>query len=154
MHAVGRSLVEAQAKAAGIPLWNVDLPWPCSNDDYECIMKETCKAAVQAGIECIAFGDLFLTDIQAYREKQLENSGLQLLFPVWGMATRELAPSMIKSGVRAKLTCVDPKLLIQKSRSTIQRPLARPSGLGFLAALLTNVNLRFHAETRFLSDYP
>ena len=80
MHAVRRSLVETQAKAAGIPLWGVDLPWPCSNADYECIMKEQRKKAVQAGIECIAFGDLFLTDIRAYREKQLENSGLQPIF--------------------------------------------------------------------------
>jgi uncharacterized protein (TIGR00290 family) len=111
MHAVRRSLVEAQAKAAGIPLWDVDLPWPCSNADYECIMKETCEAAVQAGIECIAFGDLFLSDIRAYREKQLDNSGLQPIFPVWGMPTPELARSMIKSGVRAKLTCVDTKAL-------------------------------------------
>ncbi len=74
-------------------------------------MKETCKAAVESGIECIAFGDLFLTDIRAYREKQLDNSGLQPVFPVWGMPTRELARSMIESGVRAKLTCVDPKLV-------------------------------------------
>jgi len=112
MHAVRRSLVEAQAKAVGIPLWDVDLPWPCSNADYEGIMKEKCKDAVQSGIECIAFGDLFLTDIRAYREKQLENSGLQPIFPVWGMRTPELARSMIKSGVRGKLTCVDPKLLV------------------------------------------
>jgi uncharacterized protein (TIGR00290 family) len=111
MHAVRRSLVEAQAKATDIPLWDVDLPWPCSNADYECIMKETCKAAVQSGIEYIAFGDLFLTNIRAYREKQLENSGLQPIFPVWGLPTRELASSMIKSGVRAKLTCVDSKVL-------------------------------------------
>jgi uncharacterized protein (TIGR00290 family) len=111
MHAVRRSLVEAQAEAVGIPLWDVDLPSPCSNADYECIMKETCKTAVQADIECIAFGDLFLTDIRAYREKQLENSGLQPIFPVWKIPTRELAHSMIESGVRAKLTCVDPKLL-------------------------------------------
>ena len=111
MHAVRRSLVEAQAKAAGIPLWDVDLPWPCSNADYERIMKEKCKDAVQAGIEYIAFGDLFLTDIRAYREKQLENSGLQPIFPIWGTPTRALARSMIKSGVRAKITCVDLKLL-------------------------------------------
>jgi diphthamide synthase (EF-2-diphthine--ammonia ligase) len=111
MHAVRRNLLEAQAMAAGIPLWAVDLPWRCSNADYECIMREECKKAVQAGIEYIAFGDLFLTDIRAYREKQLEGSGLQPIFPVWGMPTRELALSMIKSGVRAKLTCVDPKLL-------------------------------------------
>ena len=111
MHAVRRSLVEAQAEAAGIPLWAVDLPQPCSNADYERIMKEKCKAAVQSGVECIAFGDLFLTDIRAYREKQLENSGLQPIFPVWGMPTRELARSMIESGVHAKLTFVDPKRL-------------------------------------------
>ena len=67
MHAVRRSLVEAQAKATGIPLWDIDLPWPCSNANYENIMKETCKAAVRAGIECIAFGDLFLADIRVYR---------------------------------------------------------------------------------------
>jgi uncharacterized protein (TIGR00290 family) len=111
MHAVRRTLVEAQANAAGIPLWDVNLPWPCSNADYECIMKETCKTAVQSDIECIAFGDLFLTDIRTYREKQLEKSGLQPIFPVWKIPTRELAHSMIESGVRAKLTCVDPKLL-------------------------------------------
>src|SRR5438132_243534 len=111
MHAVRRSLVEAQAKAVDIPLWDVDLPWPCSNADYERIMKEKCKDAVQAGIECITFGDLFLTDIRAYREKQLENSGLKPIFPVWGMPTQELARSMIEAGVRAKITCVDPKLL-------------------------------------------
>ena len=111
MHAVRRNLVEAQAKASSITLWDVNLPWPCSNADYECIMKETCKAAVQAGIECIAFGDLFLADIRAYREKQLENSGLVPIFPAWGIPTQELARSMIESGIRAKLTCVDPKLL-------------------------------------------
>src|SRR5579864_5945207 len=111
MHAVRRSLVEVQAAAAGIPLWDVDLPWPCSNADYERIMRETCEEAVHKGIDHIAFGDLFLTDIRAYREKQFQNSGLQPLFPVWGLPTRELAHAMIRSGVRAKLTCVDPKLL-------------------------------------------
>jgi diphthamide synthase (EF-2-diphthine--ammonia ligase) len=80
MHAVRRSLVEAHAKATGIPLWDVDLPWPCSNANYENIMKETCKG--RAGIECIAFGELLLADVRVYREKQLENSGLQPIFPV------------------------------------------------------------------------
>jgi uncharacterized protein (TIGR00290 family) len=111
MHAVRRSLVEEQAKASGVPLWGVNLPWPCSNADYARIMKEECKKATQAGIEYIAFGDLFLTDIRAYREKQLQDSGLRPLFPLWGMPTRDLAHCMIKSGVRAKLTCVDPTLL-------------------------------------------
>jgi uncharacterized protein (TIGR00290 family) len=107
MHGVRRELVEAQAEAAGVPLWDVDLPSPCSNADYESIMKETCKTAVQKGIEYIAFGDLFLRDIREYREKQLEGSGLMPIFPVWGISTRELAHSMIESGVRAKLSCVD-----------------------------------------------
>lgn len=107
MHGVRRNLVEAQANAAGVPLWGVDLPWPCSNADYECIMRETCKAAVQAGVEYVAFGDLFLADIREYRENQLKDSGLQPIFPVWGLPTRELADSMINSGLRAKLACVD-----------------------------------------------
>jgi uncharacterized protein (TIGR00290 family) len=107
MHGVRRSLVKAQAAAAGIPLWDVDLPWPCSNADYECAMRGTCKRAVDAGIQYVAFGDLFLTDIRKYREEQLKSSGLQPIFPVWGLPTLELAYSMISSGVRAKLACVD-----------------------------------------------
>jgi diphthamide synthase (EF-2-diphthine--ammonia ligase) len=107
MHGVRRSLVKAQAAAAGVPLWDVDLPWPCSNLDYECAMKETCKRAINAGIEHVAFGDLFLTDIRKYREEQLKNSGLRPLFPIWAVPTQELAHSMINSGVRAKLACVD-----------------------------------------------
>jgi uncharacterized protein (TIGR00290 family) len=111
MHAVRRSLVEAQATAVGIPLWGVDLPSPCSNADYESIMKEACNAAVQAGIEYVAFGDLFLRDIRTYREKQLENSGLTPIFPVWGIPTNDLARAMIASGLKAKLTCVDSQSL-------------------------------------------
>lgn len=107
MHAVRRELVRAQADAAGIPLREVELPWPCSNDDYERIMKAECEKAVRAGIECIAFGDLFLADIREYRERQLHGSGLEPVFPVWGIPTRELAAEMIASGLRAKLTCVD-----------------------------------------------
>jgi uncharacterized protein (TIGR00290 family) len=107
MHGVRRELVEAQAEATGIPLWDVDLPSPCSNADYESIMSETCRAAVRKGIQCVAFGDLFLRDVREYRERQLQGSGLTPVFPVWGMPTRELAHSMIASGVRAKLSCVD-----------------------------------------------
>lgn len=110
MHAVRRSLVEAQANAVGIPLWDVDLPWPCSNTEYERIMKEKCRMPFRRASNAL-LGDLFLTDIRAYREKQLENSGLQPILPVWGMPTRKLANSMFRSGFRAKLTCVDPKLL-------------------------------------------
>jgi uncharacterized protein (TIGR00290 family) len=109
MHGVRRSLVQAQAEAVGIPLWEIDLPWPCSNDDYELAMLANCRKAVDSGIECIAFGDLFLADIREYREKQLRGTGLQSIFPVWGIPTRDLAEQMIASGLRAKLTCIDTK---------------------------------------------
>ncbi len=111
MHAVRRELAEAQAEATGIPLWDVDLPSPCSNADYESIMSEVCKAAVRAGIECVAFGDLFLRDVREYREKQLQETGLTPIFPVWGIPTNELARTMIASGLKAKLTCVDTRSL-------------------------------------------
>lgn len=111
MHAVRRELVERQAAATGLPLWNVPLPWPCSNEEYEMLMAETCARAVAAGIEAIAFGDLFLTDVRAYREKQMKDTGLQPIFPLWQQPTRELAKSMIASGLRAKLTCVDTQKL-------------------------------------------
>lgn len=111
MHGVRRELVRAQADAAGLPLWEVELPWPCSNEDYESAMRAQCEKAVNAGVDCVAFGDLFLTDIRAYREKQLQGSGLEPVFPVWGIPTRELAGQMIDAGLRAKLTCVDTKQL-------------------------------------------
>ena len=111
MHAVRRELVEAQADAAGIPLWPVELPWPCSNTDYETAMRSACDRAVCNGIEAVAFGDLFLEDVRAYREKQMRDTGLHPLFPIWGLPTAELARQMIAAGLRAKLTCVDPKVL-------------------------------------------
>jgi uncharacterized protein (TIGR00290 family) len=107
MHAVRRSLVEQQAQAAGIPLWSVPLPWPCSNEQYETIMAQACAKAVSEGIEGMAFGDLFLEDVRAYRQRQLTRTGLEPIFPIWGLPTRALAQEMIASGLRAKLTCVD-----------------------------------------------
>ena len=107
MHGVRRSLVRAQAEAANLPLWEVELPWPCSNQQYERAMKSACERALQNGVQCVAFGDLFLSDIRAYREKQLSGTGLEPLFPVWAIPTATLARQMIASGIRAKLTCVD-----------------------------------------------
>ena len=111
MHAVRRSLVEQQAAAVGIPLWPVQLPWPCSNSEYDTIMAQECEKAVSKGIAAIAFGDLFLEDVRSYREKRLEGSGLQPLFPIWGSPTRALAQEMIFWGMRAKLTCIDTRKL-------------------------------------------
>ena len=111
MHAVRRELLKLQAQSVDVPLWTVPLPWPCSNEQYEDRMRGLCNRAISAGIEAMAFGDLFLTDIRAYREKQLAGTGLQPLFPVWQIPTAELARTMIASGLCAKITCVDPKVL-------------------------------------------
>ena len=107
MHAVRRSLVETQAERIGLPLWAADLPWPCSNAQYEEILAGVCRRAVNAGIQAVAFGDLFLADIRAYRERQLEGAGLEPLFPLWEIPTPQLARTMIGAGVKAKVTCVD-----------------------------------------------
>ena len=95
MHAVRRELLELQAESAGLPLWTVPLPWPCSNEEYEARMRDLCASAVAVGVDAIAFGDLFLADIRAYREKQLAGTGLAPLFPVWQIPTPELARQMI-----------------------------------------------------------
>ncbi len=88
MHAVRRALVEAQAGQTGLPLWAVELPWPCSNLDYEERMRAVCQRATAEGITAIAFGDLFLQDIRDYRVRQLQGSGIEPLFPVWEIPTR------------------------------------------------------------------
>ena len=111
MHGTRRSIAEAQASAAELPLWMVPLPWPCSNEAYEQLMAEVCTRAVNEQIDAIAFGDLFLADVRAYREAQLKPTGLEPLFPLWEIPTPELARQMIDGGLRAKLACVDPKQL-------------------------------------------
>ena len=111
IHAVRRSLLKKQARAAGLPLRLISLPWPCSNAQYEGIMQETWLTAVDSRATVIAFGDLFLNDIREYRVKQLKDTGLEPIFPLWNLPTSALAEEMIDSGVRAKLTCVDPKQL-------------------------------------------
>ena len=111
MHGTRRALVEMQAKAAGLPLIAAPLPWPCSNADYELAMKRVCDQALAEGITAIAFGDLFLADVRAYRERQLQGTGLEPIFPIWEHPTDELARKMIAAGLRARLTCVDPRQL-------------------------------------------
>lgn len=111
MHSTRRELVEMQASAAGLPLISTPLPWPCSNADYETAMKKVCDDAVASQISGMAFGDLFLQDVRAYRERQLSGTGLGPLFPIWEIPTDKLARQMIDCGLRAKLVCVDPKQL-------------------------------------------
>jgi uncharacterized protein (TIGR00290 family) len=113
MHAVRRELVEAQAAEVGLPLWPILLPWPCSNEIYEARMREAIGRARREGITHIAFGDLFLQDIRAYRERQLAGTGIEPLFPLWGTCadTPRLAREVLAAGVRAVLSCVDPRQL-------------------------------------------
>jgi uncharacterized protein (TIGR00290 family) len=111
MHAVRTELLRAQASAAGIPLWEVPIPSPCTNAEYEAAMGEAMARARGDGIDAVAFGDLFLEDIRAYREEKLRGAGMTPLFPIWGLPTGALARDMIAGGLRARLTCVDPKQL-------------------------------------------
>ncbi len=111
MHAVRRALVEAQAAALGLPLTSVELPYPCSNEIYEARMREAVAAAVAARYTHVAFGDLFLEDVRRYREERLAGAGLEPLFPLWGRPTPALAREMVAGGLRATITCVDPRQL-------------------------------------------
>lgn len=109
MHAVRRRLVRRQALAAGVPLWEVALPSPCPNEAYERAMTNAIERARSEEVTHCAFGDLFLEDIRRYREKQLSGTGIEPLFPLWQVDTRELALTLLRGGVEAHLTCVDPK---------------------------------------------
>jgi uncharacterized protein (TIGR00290 family) len=111
MHAVREELVDRQAAAVGLALWKVPLPWPCPNDAYEVAMRDVVQRAVNDGISVMVFGDLFLQDIRAYRERQLQGTGLTPLFPLWQHDTAALAREMLATGQRATLTCIDPKQL-------------------------------------------
>ena len=111
MHGTRRSILEAQAASAGLKLWQIPLPWPCSNEIYERRMSEACSRAVSEGVSAIAFGDLFLSDVRTYREAQLKSTGLEPLFPLWGMPTADLAEEMIAGGLHAKIACVDSRQL-------------------------------------------
>ncbi len=111
MHGTRRSVLKAQAAAAELPLWIVPLPWPCPNDVYEQRMRAACERAVAERMDAVAFGDLFLEDVRAYRETQLKRTGLEPLFPLWKSPTDTLASAMIREGLRARITCVDTRQL-------------------------------------------
>ena len=111
MHGFREELLDLQGEAAGLPLWKVPLPWPCSNEVYEGLMSEVYRRAVAEGLQGIAFGDLYLEEIRAYRVEKMAGTGLEPIFPCWLIPTDELARSMIAAGVRAHLVCVDPRKL-------------------------------------------
>jgi diphthamide synthase (EF-2-diphthine--ammonia ligase) len=135
MHAVRRELVEAQAAAAGLPLYSVMLTHPCTNEVYEARMGAAIAQAKARGVTHIAFGDLYLEDIRAYRIKLLEGTGIEPLFPVWTSIeeTPALARRMLESGLKAVVTCVDPSQLGESF-------LGRRYDEGFLADLPAGVD--------------
>ncbi len=114
MHAVRRSLLEAQARAAGLPLSVIEIPYPCPNADYARIMGAFVAEAKGSGVTQMAFGDLFLVDIRAYRETQLAGTGITPVFPLWEKDTRSLAQEMVDGGLVAHITCIDPRKLDPK----------------------------------------
>lgn len=111
MHATRLEMLEKQAHAAGYPLRIIHLPDPCTDDEYAVIMKSFVRESLDQGIECMAFGDLFLAGIRRYREDQLKGTGIEPIFPLWGIPTDELAKQMLSSGIQAYISCVDLKKL-------------------------------------------
>jgi uncharacterized protein (TIGR00290 family) len=109
MHGVREEVLVEQAAAAGLPLVIVRIPTPCPNELYEDKMRTAMGEAAAAGVSRVVFGDLFLQDVREYREAQLAKAGMQSVFPLWGRPTAELAREMLAGGLRARLTCIDPR---------------------------------------------
>jgi uncharacterized protein (TIGR00290 family) len=111
MHAVRVDVLRAQAEALGLPVWEIPIPSPCPNEVYEQAMGEAVARAVEDGFTHVAFGDLFLEDVRRYREDRLAGTGLAPLFPLFGADTTALAREMVAAGLRARITCLNPKAL-------------------------------------------
>ncbi len=133
MHGVREELLEAQAKAAGLPLRVVRIPESCTNEIYEDLFQRETDTLREEGVERYAFGDLFLQDIRDYRERQLGRSDLRAIFPLWGLDTKQLAQNFVRQGFRAIVVTVDPKQLDPSF-------VGRDYDLGFLADLPPGVD--------------
>ena len=111
MHGVRSSLLRRQGECARLPLHVIPIPDPCSDEEYAAVMAKFIEKAATLDVECMGFGDLYLTDVREYREKMLAGTGFEPIFPLWGADTNELAEEMVAGGLRAVITCVDPKKL-------------------------------------------
>ncbi|HTP53847.1 MAG TPA: ATP-binding protein [Thermoplasmata archaeon] len=111
MHGVRRSVLELQSEALGLPVYRVEIPFPCPNEEFERAMTRTLATLRSEGVDQIAFGDLYLEDIRRYREDRLRGTGVAPIFPLWGRPTRALADEMIAGGLRATIVALDPRKL-------------------------------------------
>ena len=109
MHGVRTALLSDQAASLGLELNTARIPAGCSNEQYESVMRAALGRLRDQGVEAIAFGDLFLADVRAYRERLMSDTGMRPVFPLWGRATAALARQFIEAGFRAVLACVDPR---------------------------------------------
>jgi uncharacterized protein (TIGR00290 family) len=109
MHAVSEALLDLQACAVDLPLRKLEIPYPCPNEKYENVMGAFVHEARSQGIECMAFGDLFLQDVRMYREEKLKGTGVAPLFPLWGLSTDTMAQALLDAGFKMIITCVDPR---------------------------------------------
>lgn len=111
MHAVRVALLREQARAVDLPLYLIEIPYPCSNEQYAAAMTAFVASAQAESVRCMAFGDLYLEDVRRYREERMQGTGIEPIFPLWGKPTRPLLQEMLANGLRARLTCVDPRVL-------------------------------------------
>lgn len=111
MHGVRRELLQRQAESIGLPLHEVRIPPQCVNAIYEARMEESLRSYVRKGVSKVAFGDIFLEDLRAYREKNLMRIGMTAIFPIWKRDTRELIRSFHANRFRAVAVSIDPKIL-------------------------------------------
>ena len=133
MHGVREEILDRQAEALGLPCRTVRIPAGCVNTDYERAMGAAVAAARADGIERVVFGDLFLEDVRAYRERMLAGSGIDPVFPLWGRDTEKLAMEMVDAGLRATVVCLDPRRLPESFAG-------REFGAEFLADLPKDVD--------------
>jgi diphthamide synthase (EF-2-diphthine--ammonia ligase) len=132
MHGVREELLLKQAEAAGLPLRRVVIPPGCSNALYEELMERAMADARSEGVKAVVFGDLFLADVRAYRERQLARAGMRAIFPLWGRDTATLAREMIRGGLGARLTCLDPRVMPRELAGHLFGRGRRDSGEGWL----------------------
>jgi uncharacterized protein (TIGR00290 family) len=133
MHDIRGALLDAQAVSLGLPLWTVPLPWPCSNENYIRAMSAVYEKARACGIGHIAFGDLHLADVRAWREQSLADTGITPLFPLWGLPTAPLAREMVAAGLDARIVAVDTSVMPRDA-------IGRSWDAAFLDALPPNVD--------------